>query len=99
MAVTTAGKDVRGPGARRARRVAHDRVRAVRLADADTLYRTPIGAFRSTDRPVHDSQMADQLDAAVGRHGKGDLAAPSPAATPGRSPADRTRPGALLRAA
>ncbi|MFG2624356.1 2-oxoacid:ferredoxin oxidoreductase subunit beta [Streptomyces sp. NPDC048473] len=46
-----------------------------RLADADTLHQTPIGVLRSVDRPVYDTQMADQLDTAVERDGKGDLAA------------------------
>ncbi|QOV42351.1 2-oxoacid:ferredoxin oxidoreductase subunit beta [Streptomyces chromofuscus] len=46
-----------------------------RLADPDTLHHTPIGVFRSVDRPVYDTQMADQLDTAVEHHGKGDLAA------------------------
>ncbi|MFC9951626.1 2-oxoacid:ferredoxin oxidoreductase subunit beta [Streptomyces prasinus] len=46
-----------------------------RLADPDTLHHTPIGVFRSVDRPVYDTLMADQLDAAVEQHGKGDLAA------------------------
>ncbi|MEU6071703.1 2-oxoacid:ferredoxin oxidoreductase subunit beta, partial [Streptomyces sp. NPDC047082] len=46
-----------------------------RLADPDTLHHTPIGVFRSVDRPVYDAEMAEQLDAAVDRHGKGDLAA------------------------
>ncbi|WP_432134282.1 MULTISPECIES: 2-oxoacid:ferredoxin oxidoreductase subunit beta [unclassified Streptomyces] len=46
-----------------------------RLADPDTLHRTPIGVFRSVDRPVYDDRMADQLDTAVEQHGKGDLAA------------------------
>ncbi|MGX2996678.1 2-oxoacid:ferredoxin oxidoreductase subunit beta [Streptomyces sp. JNUCC 64] len=44
-----------------------------RLADPDTLHHTPIGVFRSVDRPVYDTLMADQLDAAVERYGKGDL--------------------------
>ncbi|MCL6739521.1 2-oxoacid:ferredoxin oxidoreductase subunit beta, partial [Streptomyces neyagawaensis] len=35
-----------------------------RLADPDTLHHTPIGVFRSIDRPVYDTQMADQLDKA-----------------------------------
>ncbi|MEH6379467.1 2-oxoacid:ferredoxin oxidoreductase subunit beta, partial [Streptomyces sp. KLMMK] len=34
---------------------------------------TPIGIFRSTRRPVYDTQMADQLEAAVEQYGKGDL--------------------------
>ncbi|MCF1507473.1 2-oxoacid:ferredoxin oxidoreductase subunit beta, partial [Streptomyces glomeratus] len=46
-----------------------------RLADPDTLHNTPIGVFRSVDRPVYDTQMADQLDTAIEQHGKGDLAA------------------------
>ncbi|MFF8259999.1 2-oxoacid:ferredoxin oxidoreductase subunit beta [Streptomyces virginiae] len=46
-----------------------------RLADPDTLHRTPIGVFRSVERPVYDTLMADQLDAAVDRSGKGDLGA------------------------
>ncbi|WP_339132320.1 2-oxoacid:ferredoxin oxidoreductase subunit beta [Streptomyces sp. f51] len=46
-----------------------------RLADPDTLHHTPIGVFRSVDRPVYDTQMADQLDAAIEQNGKGDLAA------------------------
>ncbi|MEG8280504.1 2-oxoacid:ferredoxin oxidoreductase subunit beta [Streptomyces sp. AHA2] len=46
-----------------------------RLADPDTLHHTPIGVFRSVQRPVYDTQMADQLDTAVEQHGKGDLAA------------------------
>ncbi|MGW1006669.1 2-oxoacid:ferredoxin oxidoreductase subunit beta [Streptomyces sp. NPDC002520] len=45
-----------------------------RLADPDTLHRTPIGVFRSAERPVYDTAMADQLDTAVEQHGKGDLA-------------------------
>ncbi|MEV5601325.1 2-oxoacid:ferredoxin oxidoreductase subunit beta [Streptomyces sp. NPDC052299] len=46
-----------------------------RLADADTLHHTPIGVLRSVQRPVYDTTMAEQLDTAVERHGKGDLAA------------------------
>ncbi|WP_328977780.1 2-oxoacid:ferredoxin oxidoreductase subunit beta [Streptomyces canus] len=46
-----------------------------RLADPDTLHHTPIGVFRSVDRPVYDTQMADQLDAAIEQYGKGDLGA------------------------
>ncbi|MFE5900247.1 2-oxoacid:ferredoxin oxidoreductase subunit beta, partial [Streptomyces sp. NPDC056488] len=44
-----------------------------RLADPDTLHHTPIGVFRSVDRPVYDTLMAGQLDTAVEQHGKGDL--------------------------
>ena len=46
-----------------------------RLADPDTLHHTPIGVFRSVERSVYDTQMADQLDTAVEQNGKGDLAA------------------------
>jgi 2-oxoglutarate/2-oxoacid ferredoxin oxidoreductase subunit beta len=46
-----------------------------RLADPDTLHHTPIGVFRSADRPVYDTQMSDQLEAAIEQNGKGDLAA------------------------
>ncbi|MFE6223961.1 2-oxoacid:ferredoxin oxidoreductase subunit beta, partial [Streptomyces sp. NPDC057854] len=40
----------------------------------DTLHHTPIGVFRSVERPVYDTLMADQLDTAVERQGEGDLA-------------------------
>ncbi|MEV3859525.1 2-oxoacid:ferredoxin oxidoreductase subunit beta, partial [Streptomyces sp. NPDC050095] len=46
-----------------------------RLADPDTLHHTPIGVFRSVERPVYDTLMADQLDTAIEQNGKGDLAA------------------------
>ncbi|MCX5198448.1 2-oxoacid:ferredoxin oxidoreductase subunit beta [Streptomyces sp. NBC_00249] len=46
-----------------------------RLADPDTLHHTPIGVFRSIERPVYDTLMADQLDTAVEQQGKADLAA------------------------
>ncbi|MFB6595068.1 2-oxoacid:ferredoxin oxidoreductase subunit beta [Streptomyces diastaticus] len=46
-----------------------------RLADPDTLHHTPIGVFRSADRPVYDTLMSDQLDEAVERQGEGDLSA------------------------
>lgn len=46
-----------------------------RLADPDTLHHTPIGVFRSVGRPVYDTLMAEQLDAAVDQSGKGDLGA------------------------
>ncbi|MFF7469327.1 thiamine pyrophosphate-dependent enzyme [Streptomyces sp. NPDC008092] len=45
-----------------------------RLADPDTLHHTPLGVFRSVERPVYDVQMSEQLDTAVEQHGKGDLA-------------------------
>ncbi|GHG30159.1 2-oxoacid:ferredoxin oxidoreductase subunit beta [Streptomyces hydrogenans] len=45
-----------------------------RLADPDTLHRTPIGVLRSVERPVYDTLMADQLDRAVAQQGEGDLA-------------------------
>ncbi|GHF89734.1 2-oxoacid:ferredoxin oxidoreductase subunit beta [Streptomyces filamentosus] len=44
-----------------------------RLADPDTLHHTPIGVFRSVERPVYDTLMADQLDHAVEQQGEGDL--------------------------
>ncbi|WP_282702188.1 2-oxoacid:ferredoxin oxidoreductase subunit beta [Streptomyces sp. CC219B] len=46
-----------------------------RLADPDTLHHTPLGVFRSVERPVYDTQMADQLDRAVASKGTGDLTA------------------------
>ncbi|MEU3029325.1 2-oxoacid:ferredoxin oxidoreductase subunit beta [Streptomyces incarnatus] len=46
-----------------------------RLADPDTLHHTPIGVFRSVERPVYDEQMTEQLDTAIERRGKGDLGA------------------------
>ncbi|MFD3548181.1 2-oxoacid:ferredoxin oxidoreductase subunit beta [Streptomyces sp. NPDC058655] len=46
-----------------------------RLADPDTLHHTPVGVFRSVERPVYDTLMADQLDTAVEQRGKGDLGA------------------------
>ncbi|AWZ07503.1 MULTISPECIES: 2-oxoacid:ferredoxin oxidoreductase subunit beta [unclassified Streptomyces] len=46
-----------------------------RLADPDTLHRTPIGVFRNVRRPVYDTLMAEQLETAVERNGKGDLGA------------------------
>ncbi|MFJ2609358.1 2-oxoacid:ferredoxin oxidoreductase subunit beta [Streptomyces sp. NPDC087425] len=46
-----------------------------RLADPDTLHHTPIGVLRSVQRPVYDTQLNEQLDAAVERSGEGDLAA------------------------
>ncbi|MFI1865567.1 2-oxoacid:ferredoxin oxidoreductase subunit beta [Streptomyces jumonjinensis] len=44
-----------------------------RLADPDTLHHTPIGVFRSIQRPVYDTQMTRQLDTATQQHGPGDL--------------------------
>ena len=44
-----------------------------RLADTDTLHNTPIGVLRDIDRPVYDTDMAEQLEAAVVRQGQGDL--------------------------
>ncbi|MEV6947362.1 2-oxoacid:ferredoxin oxidoreductase subunit beta, partial [Streptomyces sp. NPDC051172] len=46
-----------------------------RLADPQTLHHTPIGVFRDVERPVYDTQMAAQLEAALEQNGKGDLAA------------------------
>jgi 2-oxoglutarate ferredoxin oxidoreductase subunit beta len=45
-----------------------------RLADADTLHHTPIGVLRDVTRPVYEDDMAEQLEHAVERDGKGDLA-------------------------
>ncbi|MYX37724.1 MULTISPECIES: 2-oxoacid:ferredoxin oxidoreductase subunit beta [unclassified Streptomyces] len=45
-----------------------------RLADPDTLHHTPIGVFRSVERPVYDALMSEQLEQAVEQQGKGDLA-------------------------
>jgi 2-oxoglutarate/2-oxoacid ferredoxin oxidoreductase subunit beta len=36
---------------------------------------TPVGVFRDVDRPTYDQLMADQLDQAVAKRGRGDLAA------------------------
>ena len=36
---------------------------------------TPMGVFRSVERPVYDDQMADQLEQARAAKGAGDLAA------------------------
>ena len=46
-----------------------------RLAEPDTLRHTPIGVFRDVRRPVYDDDMAEQLEMATERQGKGDLAA------------------------
>ncbi|MCZ7417323.1 MULTISPECIES: 2-oxoacid:ferredoxin oxidoreductase subunit beta [unclassified Streptomyces] len=46
-----------------------------RLADPDTLHHTPIGVFRNVQRPIYDTLMAEQLEQAVERNGKGDLSA------------------------
>ncbi|MBJ7002811.1 2-oxoacid:ferredoxin oxidoreductase subunit beta [Streptomyces sp. CRPSP2-6A1] len=46
-----------------------------RLADPDTLHHTPIGVFRSVERPVYDEQMTEQLNTAIEQKGKGDLGA------------------------
>ncbi|MEU9344330.1 2-oxoacid:ferredoxin oxidoreductase subunit beta [Streptomyces sp. NPDC048278] len=46
-----------------------------RLADPDTLHHTPLGVFRSVERPVYDVQMSEQLDTATEQRGTGDLAA------------------------
>jgi 2-oxoglutarate ferredoxin oxidoreductase subunit beta len=44
-----------------------------RLADPDTLHRTPIGVLRSVGRPAYDTLMGEQLDRAVAQFGEGDL--------------------------
>ncbi|AUG79242.1 2-oxoacid:ferredoxin oxidoreductase subunit beta [Kitasatospora sp. MMS16-BH015] len=45
-----------------------------RLTDADLLHHTPIGVIRDTARPVYDTLMTDQVEAAVASKGRGDLA-------------------------
>jgi 2-oxoglutarate ferredoxin oxidoreductase subunit beta len=35
---------------------------------------TPVGVFRSVERPVYDDLMAEQIAAATETHGAGDLA-------------------------
>ncbi|MBX6372158.1 MAG: 2-oxoacid:ferredoxin oxidoreductase subunit beta [Acidothermus sp.] len=45
-----------------------------RLAQPD-LAMTPIGIFRDVDRPVYEDMLADQIEQAVARQGRGDLAA------------------------
>jgi 2-oxoglutarate ferredoxin oxidoreductase subunit beta len=45
-----------------------------RLPDPTTLSPTPIGVFRSVDRPTYDRLMSDQLDEAARRSGSGKLA-------------------------
>jgi 2-oxoglutarate ferredoxin oxidoreductase subunit beta len=45
-----------------------------RLPDPTTLSPTPIGVFRSVERPTYDKLMAEQLDAAARRSGSGKLA-------------------------
>lgn len=46
-----------------------------RLSQPETLANTPIGVFRDVDRPTYDARMAEQISAAIGRQGDGDLAA------------------------
>jgi 2-oxoglutarate ferredoxin oxidoreductase subunit beta len=36
---------------------------------------TPVGVFRSIQRPVYDELMADQIETATAKRGAGDLAA------------------------
>jgi 2-oxoglutarate ferredoxin oxidoreductase subunit beta len=45
-----------------------------RLADPDTLHHTPVGVLRSVRRPVYDTLMGEQLDAAEAQRGPGNLA-------------------------
>jgi 2-oxoglutarate/2-oxoacid ferredoxin oxidoreductase subunit beta len=45
-----------------------------RLPDPSTLSPTPIGVFRSVERPTYDRMMSDQLDDAARRSGSGKLA-------------------------
>ncbi|NLU70337.1 2-oxoacid:ferredoxin oxidoreductase subunit beta [Streptomyces sp. HNM0574] len=44
-----------------------------RLADPETLFRTPIGVLRDVRRPVYEREMTGQLERAVEQNGKGDL--------------------------
>ena len=44
-----------------------------RLAEPGTVARTPIGVFRSVDRPTYDDLMAGQLAQAAETQGRGDL--------------------------
>jgi 2-oxoglutarate/2-oxoacid ferredoxin oxidoreductase subunit beta len=46
-----------------------------RLAEPGTVAHTPIGVFRSVDRPTYDDLMNDQLQRAVGTQGRGDVGA------------------------
>ena len=44
-----------------------------RLADPGSLARTPLGVFRSVERPTYDDLMTGQLEQAVATQGAGDL--------------------------
>jgi 2-oxoglutarate/2-oxoacid ferredoxin oxidoreductase subunit beta len=48
---------------------------ALSRLDSPAFEHTPIGIFRQVDRSTYDEQMRDQLDAAIERQGRGDLAA------------------------
>ena len=41
----------------------------------ETVGTVPVGIFRDVDRPVYDSQLSDQMEAAQAERGEGDLAA------------------------
>ncbi len=47
---------------------------ALSRLDEPAFEHVPIGIFRSVDRPSYDALMADQLDEAVAKQGKGELA-------------------------
>jgi 2-oxoglutarate/2-oxoacid ferredoxin oxidoreductase subunit beta len=47
---------------------------ALSRLDSEDFTHTPIGVFRQVERPSYDVLMADQLDAAVAKQGRGDLA-------------------------
>jgi 2-oxoglutarate/2-oxoacid ferredoxin oxidoreductase subunit beta len=47
---------------------------ALSRLDAEDFAHTPIGIFRQVERPSYDALMAGQLDAAVAKKGRGDLA-------------------------
>ena len=46
-----------------------------RLSDPNTLANTPVGVFRSVNRPVYDTEFNAQIAAETARKGPGDLAA------------------------
>jgi 2-oxoglutarate ferredoxin oxidoreductase subunit beta len=48
---------------------------ALSRLDSPSFEHTPIGIFRQVERPSYDEQLRHQLDEAVERQGKGDLAA------------------------
>ena len=67
-----------------------------RLSSQDLRY-TPMGVFRSVQKPTYDAMMADQLEVAAHRAGPPTSTPSSPAATPGRSADGRRVPWAAPR--